>query len=107
MRKGDVCAHADRRMCACAHVRLDHYSFATRARVGPLQADAISGRVKEAFACGTAAVVTAIGEVRHAAGEFKIGDGGEGPVTQRIRITLTGIQRGRIADAFGWIHQVS
>ena len=71
------------------------------------QADAISGRVKEAFACGTAAVVTAIGEVRHAAGEFKIGDGGEGPVTQRIRTTLTGIQRGKIADPFGWIHKVS
>ncbi|WP_028207342.1 branched-chain amino acid aminotransferase [Paraburkholderia nodosa] len=71
------------------------------------QADAISGRVKEAFACGTAAVVTAIGEVRHAAGEFKIGDGGEGPVTQRIRTTLTGIQRGKIVDPFGWIHKVS
>jgi len=71
------------------------------------QADAISGRVKEAFACGTAAVVTAIGEVRHAAGEFKIGDGGEGPVTQRIRTTLTGIQRGKIPDPFGWTHKVS
>ncbi|MEX3940608.1 branched-chain amino acid aminotransferase [Paraburkholderia sp. BR10937] len=71
------------------------------------QADAIGGRVKEAFACGTAAVVTAIGEVRHAAGEFKIGDGGEGPVTQRIRTTLTGIQRGKFADPFGWIHKVS
>jgi branched-chain amino acid aminotransferase len=71
------------------------------------QADAISGRVKEAFACGTAAVVTAIGEVRHGAGEFKIGNGGEGPVTQRIRTTLTGIQRGKIADPFGWIHKVS
>jgi branched-chain amino acid aminotransferase len=71
------------------------------------QADAISGRVKEAFACGTAAVVTAIGEVRHAAGEFKIGDGGEGPVTQRLRTALTGIQRGKIADPFGWIHKVA
>lgn len=71
------------------------------------QADAISGRVREAFACGTAAVVTAIGAVRHAAGEFTIGDGGEGPVTQRIRATLTGIQRGKIADSFGWIHHVA
>ena len=71
------------------------------------QADAASGRVKETFACGTAAVVTAIGEVRHAKGEFKIGDGGEGPVTQRLRAKLTGIQRGKIADPLGWVHHVA
>ena len=71
------------------------------------QADAASGRVKETFACGTAAVVTAIGEVRHANGEFKIGDGGEGPVTQRLRAKLTGIQRGKIADPLGWVHHVA
>ncbi len=29
------------------------------------QADAASGRVKETFACGTAAVVTAIGQIKH------------------------------------------
>ncbi len=71
------------------------------------QADAASGRVKETFACGTAAVVTAIGQVRHANGEFTIGDGGEGPVTKRIRDQLTGIQRGKVADPFGWVHHVA
>ncbi|AHB07443.2 MULTISPECIES: branched-chain amino acid aminotransferase [Pandoraea] len=71
------------------------------------QADAASGRVKETFACGTAAVVTAIGQVRHANGEFAIGDGGEGPVTKRIRDQLTGIQRGKVADPFGWVHHVA
>ncbi len=34
------------------------------------QADAASGRLREAFACGTAAVITPIGTVRHPAGEF-------------------------------------
>ncbi|VVD63188.1 branched chain amino acid aminotransferase [Pandoraea communis] len=71
------------------------------------QADAASGRVKETFACGTAAVVTAIGQVRHAKGEFNIADGGEGPVTKRIRDQLTGIQRGKVADPFGWVHHVA
>jgi len=70
------------------------------------RADAASGRVKETFACGTAAVVTAIGQVRHAGGEFTIGDGGEGEITQRIRTLLTGIQRGKEPDTFGWVRYV-
>ncbi|MCG5073379.1 branched-chain amino acid aminotransferase [Paraburkholderia tagetis] len=68
--------------------------------------DAASGRVKETFACGTAAVVTAIGSVRHAGGEFSIGDGGEGEVTRRLRTLLTGIQRGKVADPAGWVWNV-
>ncbi|MFM0365507.1 branched-chain amino acid aminotransferase [Paraburkholderia sediminicola] len=71
------------------------------------QADAFSGRVTETFACGTAAVVTAIGQVRHATGEFRIGDGGEGTLTQQIRTKLTGIQRGKMTDPFGWVHYLS
>lgn len=68
--------------------------------------DAMSGHIREAFACGTAAAVTAIGRVRYDNGEFKIGDGGEGPVTERIRSRLLGIQRGRVADTFGWVHRI-
>lgn len=68
--------------------------------------DAASGRVKETFACGTAAVVTAIGTVQYADGEFAIGDGGEGEVTRRIRTLLTGIQRGKMADPSNWVWQL-
>ena len=71
------------------------------------RADAASGRLKETFACGTAAVVTAIGQVRHVGGEFTIGNGGEGAVTQRLRSMLTGMQRGKIADPFAWVHHVA
>ncbi|MDR2296938.1 MAG: branched-chain amino acid aminotransferase [Comamonas sp.] len=70
------------------------------------RADAASGHLKETFACGTAAVVTAIGQVRHANGEFTIGDGGEGKVTQHLRSLLTGMQRGKVADPFAWVHYV-
>jgi branched-chain amino acid aminotransferase len=70
------------------------------------RADAASGRVRETFACGTAAVVTAIGQVRHAGGEFTIGNGGEGDVTRQLRTLLTGIQRGKVADTFGWVHHI-
>jgi branched-chain amino acid aminotransferase len=69
-------------------------------------ADAASGRLREVFACGTAAVIVAIGEVRSAAGAFTIADGGEGSLTQTLRAQLTGIQRGQRDDPHGWQHRV-
>ena len=42
------------------------------------QADAASGRLREVFACGTAAVITPIGGVRFPDGEFLIGGGEPG-----------------------------
>jgi branched-chain amino acid aminotransferase len=68
--------------------------------------DAASGRVKEVFACGTAAVISAIGNVRYPGGAFTIGDGEKGPVTQRLYDQLTGIQRGKIKDSHGWVQRV-
>jgi branched-chain amino acid aminotransferase len=68
--------------------------------------DAASGRLKEAFACGTAAVLAGIGTVRHAAGEFTVGDGQTGPLTQKLRQQLVHIQQGVSNDEHHWIHQV-
>ena len=68
--------------------------------------DAASGRLREAFACGTAAVITPIGTVRSPAGEFTVGGGGTGPATERLRQTLVDIQRGRTADPHSWVHRV-
>jgi len=68
--------------------------------------DAASGRLIEAFACGTAAVVTPIGRVRSAEAEFDIGDGTTGGLTSRLRTELVDIQRGRVEDSFGWVHPV-
>lgn len=47
--------------------------------------DAQSGRLREVFACGTAAAVAPIGMIRHRRGESLIGDGAEGIVTREIR----------------------
>ena len=71
------------------------------------EADAKSGRLTEAFACGTAAVLTSIGSVRSANGEFAIGGQSIGPLTQRIREKLVAIQRGRASDPHGWIEELS
>jgi branched-chain amino acid aminotransferase len=67
---------------------------------------AASGRIREAFACGTAAVITPIGTVRSPDDEFTVADGGSGQVTMALRQELSDIQRGRAEDPFGWVHRV-
>ena len=67
---------------------------------------AASGRIREAFACGTAAVITPIGTVKAPGFEFTVADGGSGEVTMALRKELVDIQRGRAADPFGWVHRV-
>lgn len=70
------------------------------------RADAASGRMVEAFACGTAAVMTPIGRVRSHADDFLVGDGGSGTLTTSIREELLDIQRGLVEDRHGWVHRV-
>jgi branched-chain amino acid aminotransferase len=62
-----------------------------------------SGEISEVFACGTAAVITPIGELK---GEgFSVGDPSApaGELTMSIRGELTDIQYGRVADRHGWL----
>lgn len=68
--------------------------------------DAKSGRLVEAFACGTAAVISSIGVVRSSAGDFTIGNGGNGAIADELRSELVGIQRRRIPGPDGWVHMV-
>ena len=70
------------------------------------KADAESGRLREAFACGTAAVVTPIGRVKQADGEFLIGGEQTGRITSRLRSALVDIQRGAAPDPHGWVQLV-
>jgi branched-chain amino acid aminotransferase len=64
------------------------------------------GTITEVFACGTAAVVTPVGQVRHAGGGWTIGDGGIGPVTLRMHDALLDVQRGRVPDRHGWMTRI-
>lgn len=70
------------------------------------EADAKSGSLREVFACGTAAVVTPVGAVRGRTRDFRIGNGGPGDVTERLRDRLVGIQRGTLPDPHGWVHRI-
>ena len=81
-------------------VREELYSFVQ------WRADAASGKLREAFACGTAAVVTAIGTVKSVDGDFTIGNGDGGIVTEALRAELTGIQRGTVADPANWVRKL-
>ena len=67
---------------------------------------AVDGTVVEAFACGTAAVITPIGALRWPGGAAVAGDGEPGEVTTRLRQALLDIQYGRADDPHGWRHPV-
>ncbi len=68
--------------------------------------DAASGKLKEAFACGTAAVISPIGKVCSASGDFLISGGAAGPVAMGLRKKLVDIQYGRAEDPHDWIRKV-
>lgn len=70
------------------------------------RADAQSGRLTESFACGTAAVVTPIGQVSGPDYSFTIGTGGTGQTTKRFLDTLTAVQRGQAPDPHNWLHPI-
>ena len=66
-----------------------------------------SGEITEVFACGTAAVITPVGEVKsRMSGSWMVGDGGTGPVTSRLRQELLDIQTGAIPDRHNWLHAI-
>ena len=62
-----------------------------------------SGQITEVFACGTAAVITPIGQLKTP--DFVIGapDSEPGEVSMSLRAELTGIQHGRVEDRHGWL----
>ena len=70
------------------------------------ETDAASGKLVETFACGTAAVVTAVGTVRSNKGEFMIGGGGPGQLTEKLKRRLVDIQRGIAPDDHGWVKRL-
>lgn len=77
-----------------------------RISAGELYEAHAAGRLNEAFASGTAAVISPIGEFSWAGKVITVGGGDIGPLAQKLYDTLTGIQYGRIADPFGWTTEV-
>ena len=65
-----------------------------------------SGDCTEIFGCGTAAVVSPVGELLDGDQVYRVGDGNEGPVAKKLRETLTSIQFGTAKDTHGWMVKV-
>jgi len=65
-----------------------------------------TGALEEAFGCGTAAVVSPIGELSVDDVPYVVNGGNIGPVTQKLYDELTGIQWGKKEDVFGWTELV-
>ena len=62
-----------------------------------------SGEITEVFACGTAAVVTPIAQLKGAGFEIGDADAPAGEITMALRQELTDIQYGRLPDRHGWL----
>lgn len=62
-----------------------------------------SGEITEVFACGTAAVITPIGQLKDGADVIGSPDATTGEVTMSIRRQLLGIQTGVVEDTHSWL----
>lgn len=65
-----------------------------------------SGTLREAFACGTAAIITSIGTLRSTSDAIVVGGGKTGPIAEALRNELLAIQYGRRPDPYGWMHRI-
>ena len=73
-----------------------------RIDVHEMFADIEAGRITEAFAMGTGAVIAPVGRFGYKGQEYVINGNETGPVAQRLFEALTDIQYGRVADPYGW-----
>ena len=65
-----------------------------------------AGKVKEAFATGTAAVISPIGTLTWNKEEMLFNDGEIGEYAQKIYDTLYGIQTGNVEDFLNWTEKI-
>ena len=61
-----------------------------------------NGKLEEAWGCGTAAVVSPIGQLSYGDKNYTVNNFQIGETTQYLYDTLTGIQWGKTADPHGW-----
>ena len=64
-----------------------------------------SGEITEIFACGTAAVVTPVGELKWDGGSVPAPSGGQ-DLWRDLRAQLVDVQFGRADDTHGWMHRI-
>ncbi len=70
------------------------------------RAELESGKAKEVFGSGTAAVVSPVGELNFDGKKVMINGGAPGPIAKALFDDLTAIQRGAKPDTHGWLKVV-
>ncbi len=65
-----------------------------------------SGKVREIFGCGTAAIIAPVGSLWYKDTPYQVSDGKTGKLTQRLFDDLIGIQSGEREDPHGWVVEV-
>ena len=65
-----------------------------------------NGTLDEAWGCGTAAVISPIGELMYKDHKYTVNNNEIGKLSQHLYDTLTGIQWGEIEDKYGWTVEI-
>ena len=92
------------RMSCLEVLRKEGYKVSERLlSIDELEEAMESGKLEEAWGCGTAAVISPIGELCYKGKKYAVNNGEIGETTQHLYDTLTGIQWGKIEDQYGWI----
>ncbi len=60
------------------------------------------GTLQEAFASGTAAVISPVGSIGYKGVDYRVNTGETGELSRKLYDAITGIQYGRSPDSFGW-----
>ena len=92
------------RMSCLEVLRKEGYNVSERLlSIDELEEAMKNGKLEEAWGCGTAAVISPIGELCYKGVKYAVNNGEIGEVTQHLYDTLTGIQWGKIEDSYNWI----
>jgi branched-chain amino acid aminotransferase len=67
----------------------------------------VSGRLKEVFASGTAAIVSPVGQIYYKGQEYLINGGKTGELTEKLYNEILQIQYGEKEDPLGWRIRIS
>ena len=65
-----------------------------------------SGRLKECFGSGTAAIISPVKAIWYKGEDVRVADGNTGPVAQKLYDYILKLQYGHEEDPFGWVERI-
>jgi branched-chain amino acid aminotransferase len=74
--------------------------------IDEVAAAATSGRLKEAFGTGTAAVISPVGQITYEDSDYVIAKGRMGELSQRLYDEIVAIQYAEKPDPYGWVEKI-